>query len=72
MKDRRRPSVLKVETRGVAKDGKGKDTFDVSVIVDGVRVVKVGDGGNTKRVCEGVETIETGLGLDTLCAFRGV
>lgn len=26
----------------------------VSVIVDGVRAFNVGDGGNTKRICDGV------------------
>lgn len=29
--------------------------FDVRVMVDGVRVVSVGDGGKTNSVCDGVE-----------------
>lgn len=51
MNDLRRPSLLKVETRGVAVVGNGRDEFDMIVMVDGVReAARVGDGGNTKSV----------------------
>lgn len=51
MNDLRRPSLLKVETRGVAVVGNGRDEFDMMVMVDGVReAARVGDGGNTKSV----------------------
>lgn len=70
MKERRRPSALNVETRGVASDGKGTEALDVRVIVDGGRAVSVGEGGNTKSVCDGVETMETGLVLG--CDLLGV
>ena len=64
MNDLVRPpcAVLNVLTRGVGDIalGNGNDEFDVSVIVDGVRgtfavdAAEVGEGGKTKRVCEGV------------------
>lgn len=70
MNDRRRPSVLKVETRGVDTDGNGKNDFEVTVIVEGVRVVSVGEGGNTNKVSVGVgRIVDMGLGLG--CAFGG-
>ena len=52
MNDRVRPLEWKVDTRGVDKLGKGTGpaTFDISVIVEGVRVVSVGDGGKTNNV----------------------
>ena len=41
--------------RGVTEEGKGTDTvLDVRVIADGVHVEKVGEGGKTKSVWEGV------------------
>lgn len=44
-------------------DRLGKGTapgkFDVNVIVEGVRVVKVGEGGKTNSVCEGVEEVDS-------------
>lgn len=49
IKDLRRPSDLNVDTRGVEIDGKGYE-FDVMVSVEGVRAVRVGDGGKTKSV----------------------
>jgi len=54
----RPPWDLKVDTLGVDKLGKGTTPvkLDVSVIVDGVRVVNVGEGGNTNSVCEGVDS----------------
>ena len=61
MNDLRRPSPLNVATRGVDSVGKGNE-FDVSVSVDGVRVVaRVGDGGKTNSVCEGVASGAAGL-----------
>lgn len=58
MKERVRPCERKVDTRGVDSEGKGTGTvrFDMRVMVDGVRVVSVGEGGKTKSVwdCEGV------------------
>lgn len=59
MKDLRRPSVLKVATRGVTVVGKGNDAFDMSVIVEGVREETVGEGGKTNSVCEGVAEVGT-------------
>jgi len=58
--DRVRPCARKVDTRGVDKLGKGTGplTLDVKVIVDGVRVVNVGEGGNTKSVCDGVDATD--------------
>jgi len=53
MNDRVRPPCeRKVDTRGVERLGKatGVAILEVSVIVDGVRVVSVGEGGNTKSV----------------------
>lgn len=45
------PCERKVDTRGVDSDGKGTVAgLEVRVIVDGVRVERVGDGGNTKSV----------------------
>jgi len=57
MKDLVLPLDLKVETRGVDTLGKGAAP-DVNVIVEGVRVVKVGEEGKTNNVCEGVEATE--------------
>lgn len=59
MKDLVLPLDLKVETRGVDRLGNGTAS-DVNVIVEGVRVrvVKVGEGGKTNKVCEGVEATE--------------
>jgi len=59
MKDLVLPLDLKVETRGVDRVGNGTAS-DVNVIVEGVRVrvVKVGEGGKTNNVCEGVEAAE--------------
>lgn len=52
MKDRVRPCERKVETRGVVRLGNGTGvlTLEVRVMVEGVRVVSVGEGGKTKRV----------------------
>lgn len=59
MKLRVRPCARNVDTRGVIKgNGTPLAMFD-SVMVDGVR--RVGEGGNTNNVCEGV------CMLDTLC-----
>lgn len=65
MNERRRPSVWKVDTRGVETLGKGKDDLEaVIVIVEGVRVVNVGEGGNTSRVSLGLGRIDDkGLGF---------
>jgi hypothetical protein len=57
MKDLVLPLDLKVETRGVDMLGNGTAP-EVNVIVEGVRVVKVGEGGKTNNVCEGVEAAE--------------
>ena len=69
MKDLVLPLDLKVETRGVDRLGKGTAS-DVNVIVEGVRVrvVKVGEGGKTNNVCEGVETagIDSTMPTDAL------
>ena len=64
------PCERKVATRGVADDGNGTGTFkfEVRVIVDGVRVVNVGDGGNKKRVWDGVADI----GCDWLGVLDGL
>jgi hypothetical protein len=60
MKERVLPLDRKVETRGVDRLGNvtapGKS--DVNVIVQGVRVFKVGEGGKTNNVWEGVEAAE--------------
>lgn len=51
MNDRVRPCERKVDTRGVVRLGKGTGPVDdVRVIVEGVRVVKVGEGGKRKSV----------------------
>lgn len=73
MKDRVRPCERKVETRGVDRLGKGIGMFklEVRVIVVGVPVVSVGDGGNTNSVWEGVETVGGGKGGCALLAFIG-
>jgi len=57
MKDLVLPLDLKVETRGVDRLGNGT-ALDVNVIVEGVLVVKVGEGGKTNNVCKGVEAAE--------------
>ena len=49
------PACLKLAIRGVDIDGNGIPPVavtgsDVSVIVDGVRAFKVGDGGKTNNV----------------------
>lgn len=57
MKDFRRPSDLYVDTRGVDIHGNGY-AFDVIISVEGVRVIaRVGEGGKTNSVCEGVAGI---------------
>jgi hypothetical protein len=58
MNDLVRPCARNVETRGVDRLGKATGMFklEVRVMVDGVRVVRVGEGGNTNSVWEGVET----------------
>jgi len=55
MKDRVRPFEWKVDTRGVDRlgNGTGPARLDVNVMVEGVRVVKVGEGGKTNKVCDG-------------------
>jgi len=60
MKDRVLPLDWKVETRGVDRLGNGTapGKCDVNVIVEGVRVVKFGEGGKTNKVCDGVEAAE--------------
>lgn len=41
--------------RGVVEEGKGTETeLDVRVIAEGVHVEKVGEGGKTNKVWEGV------------------
>jgi hypothetical protein len=67
MKDLVLPLDLKVETRGVDRLGNGTAS-DVNVIVEGVRVraVKVGEGGKTNNVCEGVKAAE----VDSTDALR--
>jgi len=66
MKDLVLPLDLKVETRGVDRLGNGTAP-DVNVIVEGVRacVVKVGEGGKTNNVCEGVEAAEVDSTMPT-------
>jgi hypothetical protein len=54
MKERRRPSDLNEETRGVGAGELRSDELDMRVIVDGVRADSVGEGGKTKSVCAGV------------------
>jgi len=55
--------VWKVDTRGVDNVGKGMGVLELvrRVMVEGVRAFSVGEGGKTKRVCEGVcrEEIES-------------
>jgi len=60
-----RPCERKVDTRGVEMLGNGTEPFvlEVRVMVEGVRVVSVGEGGNTKSVCEGVAKPEGVLGI---------
>jgi hypothetical protein len=56
MNERVRPCNRKVDTLGVAAVKKGIREFILdNVMVDGVLVVVVGEGGNTNNVCEGVE-----------------
>lgn len=71
MKDRVRPWERKVETRGVERLGKGTKPCmpEVKVIVDGVRVVSVGEGGKTNNVCEGVDATDCDDVLDLLRAL---
>ena len=70
MKDRVLPLDLKVETRGVDMLGNGTapEKLDVNVIVEGVRVVKLGEGGKTNKVCEGVEAagVDSTMPVDPL------
>ena len=70
MKDRVLPLDLKVETRGVGILGNGTapEKLDVNVIVEGVRVVKLGEGGKTNKVCEGVEAagVDSTMPVDPL------
>lgn len=56
MNERVRPFDWNVDTRGVDKLGNatGPAWCDINVIADGVRVVRVGDGGNTNSVWDGV------------------
>jgi len=57
IKDLRFPLLLNVDTRGVwdRGDGMGTEGFDNNVIAEGVRVLlKVGDGGKTNKVWDGV------------------
>jgi hypothetical protein len=67
MKDLVLPLDLKVETRGVDMLGNGT-VPEVNVIVEGVRVrvVRVGEGGKTNNVCEGVEEIDSTMPTDAL------
>lgn len=60
MKERRRPSFLKEDTRGVGAPANGIGLFrlDVTVTICGACDLRVGDGGKTNKVCEGVETAE--------------
>jgi len=68
MKDRVLPLDWKVETRGVDRLGNGTapGKFDVNVIVEGVRVVKVGEGGKTNNVCEGVKEVDSTTPVEVL------
>lgn len=43
--------------------------LEVRVMVDGVRVVSVGEGGNTNSVWEGVETVDCEKGGCAVLAF---
>lgn len=63
--ERVRPFDRKVDTRGVLRLGNGTRSFmlEVRVIAEGVRVVNVGDGGNTKSVWDGVANVEGGFGF---------
>lgn len=72
MKDLRRPSPLKDDTRGVAAIGKGTAALDVTVIVEGVCIDCPGEGGNTKSVCVGAADMQRLCGLlcDDLCVLR--
>lgn len=65
IKDRVRPWERNVETLGVERLGKGMrpPILDVRVMVDGVRVVSVGDGGKTNSVWDGVETDDRESGM---------
>ena len=56
MNERRRPSVLNVDTRGVeaGEKGSGVFKFEVTVTMCGVLALSVGDGGKTKSVWDGV------------------
>lgn len=67
MKDLVLPLDWKVETRGVDRLGNGTapGKSDVNVIVEGVRVVKDGEGGKTNNVCEGVE-VDSTTAIDAL------
>lgn len=61
MNDLGRPRDDDAEARGVCMDGKRTDDgsgVEVTVKVDGVRIA-VGEGGNTKRVWDGVFTRDT-------------
>lgn len=53
--------------RGVTEEGKGTEGLDVRVIADGVHVEKVGEGGKTNSVWEGVCKI----GLCVFAAYEG-
>lgn len=60
MNDFLRPSNLYVDTRGVDMHGNGY-AFEVIISVEGVRVIaRVGEGGKTNSVCEGVAGIAEG------------
>jgi len=54
------PWERKVDIRGVDVVGNGKALviFEVRVMVDGVRVLGSKSGGNTNKVCEGVDRAE--------------
>ena len=56
MNDLLLPCLVNVDTRGVDIVGKGTGVLLVKVMAEGVCAVIVGEGGNTKRVCDGVET----------------
>jgi len=69
MNERVRPCNRKVDTLGVAAVKKGIGDFILdNVMVDGVLVVVVGEGGNTNNVCEGVEM--AGGGTAGCCCVR--
>jgi hypothetical protein len=65
MNERVRPCDRNVETRGVDELGNGTELFmlEVRVMAEGVRVVNVGEGGNTKSVWDGVAKPEGGFWL---------